>query len=153
MAEEGSFINKIFSSQVSWAGPNSRKGKEKNKATDEESRVKGNYEVGESSRKIVFERKRRISSEGDYSRKPPRNLRPTVYFLPNGKGLKIAKHKKTLAHIFCMKFDEQTIWTKGAAREAFCTGCIKNFKDYYCYPNGYDDEDGDEFVRAYLHRN
>ncbi|XP_074338825.1 uncharacterized protein LOC141676993 [Apium graveolens] len=52
-----------------------------------------------------------------------------------------------------MKFDEDTIWTKGATREAFYNSCIKNFKEYYAYPFPYDDEDGDQVVRAYLHRN
>lgn len=53
---------------------------------DEESFAEGAYEDGESSRKVVFERKRRNCCEGDYAKKPARNARPTVYFLMNGKG-------------------------------------------------------------------
>ncbi|XP_074324222.1 uncharacterized protein LOC141661134 isoform X1 [Apium graveolens] len=52
-----------------------------------------------------------------------------------------------------MKFDDETIWTRGASREAFYSSCIKNFKKYYAYPFPYDEEDGDQVVRSYLHRN
>ncbi|XP_074338824.1 uncharacterized protein LOC141676992 [Apium graveolens] len=153
MAQEGSslFIKEIIRSQVVWAGPKSRKGKEKE--CDEESFVERTNEGGQSSRKIVFERKRRNCSEGDYSRKPARDARPTVHFLLNEKGFLENTPKKTLGHIVRMKFDEDTIWTKRATREAFYNSCIKNFKEYYAYPFPYDDEDGDQVVRAYLHRN
>ncbi|KAL8132437.1 hypothetical protein AgCh_008075 [Apium graveolens] len=136
---------------VVWAGPKSRKGKED--MGGEESFVEGTKEVGESSRKIIFERKRRNCSEGDYSRKSAPDARPTIHFLLNEKGFLKNTPKKTLGHIVRMKFDEDTIWTKGASREAFYNSCIKNFKEYYAYPFPYDDEDGDQVVRAYLHRN
>ncbi|KAL8106622.1 hypothetical protein AgCh_023401 [Apium graveolens] len=69
---------------VVWAGPKSRKGKED--MGGEKSFVEGTKEVGESSRKIIFERKRRNYSEGDYSRKPAPDARPTIHFLLNEKG-------------------------------------------------------------------
>ncbi|KAL8097356.1 hypothetical protein AgCh_030482 [Apium graveolens] len=72
------------STTVVWAGPKSRKGKEDR--GDEESFVEGTKGVGESSRKIIFERKRRNCSEGDYSRKPAPDARPTIHFLLNEKG-------------------------------------------------------------------
>ncbi|XP_074330766.1 uncharacterized protein LOC141668000 isoform X2 [Apium graveolens] len=140
MVQEGPnlFIRQIICSQVVWASLNSWKGKEnkgKESNGDEESYVEGTHEVGESSRKIIFERKRRNCSEGDYSS-----------FLENTP-------KKTLGHIFRMKFDDETIRTRGASREAFYSPCIKNFKEYYTYPFPYDKEDGDQVVRSYLHRN
>ncbi|XP_074342786.1 uncharacterized protein LOC141680463 isoform X1 [Apium graveolens] len=157
MAQEGSspFIKEIIrSQQVLWAGPKSRKGKEDR--GDEENFVEGTNVGGESSRKIIFERKRRNCSEGDYSRKPALDARPKIHFLLNKKGCYNFLEntpKKTLGHIVHMKFDEDTIWTKGASLEAFYSSCVKNFKEYYVYPFPYDDEDGDQVVRAYLHRN
>ncbi|KAL8091961.1 hypothetical protein AgCh_034296 [Apium graveolens] len=106
--------------------------KDKENNDDEESYVEGTYEEGESSRKIIFERKRRNCSEGDYPRKPARNARPTIRFLHNEKGLLENTLKKTLGHIFRMKFDDQAIWTRGASREAFYNSCIKNFKMIPC---------------------
>ncbi|KAK1377386.1 hypothetical protein POM88_033579 [Heracleum sosnowskyi] len=70
-----------------------------------------------------------------------------------GRHLFQATPKKTLGHIVRLKWDEHTLNTKGAKREAFYDSCIKNFKEYYAYPKIYDPEDGDRVVRAYLKRN
>ncbi|KAK1365111.1 hypothetical protein POM88_040672 [Heracleum sosnowskyi] len=64
-----------------------------------------------------------------------------------------AKPKKTLAHIVWMKWDENTLKTKGAKREEFYNTCINSFKDYYEYPKNYLPENGDRVVRAHLKRN
>lgn len=82
----------MFVLQVIWAGPNSRKGKENKDNENKSNKVlcdrtsEGTHEVGESSRTIVFERKRRNCCEGDYSRKPAEDAKPTVHFLLNEKG-------------------------------------------------------------------
>ncbi|KAK1380969.1 hypothetical protein POM88_027713 [Heracleum sosnowskyi] len=154
------------SSQVTWARPKGRANKHKNtkvitsgeggeahEGSEKESHVEGCYEVGESSCSIKLERKRRSNSEGDYGKKPAWDARPTVYFLKNDKGLLQATPKKMLGHIVRLKWDEHTLNTKGAKREAFYDSCIKNFKEYYAYPKIYDPEDGDRVVRAHLKRN
>ncbi|KAK1352564.1 hypothetical protein POM88_053261 [Heracleum sosnowskyi] len=81
----------------SWAGPKRRKtnGEDKgskktsggdgeahkgNDGNDEESCVKGSWEVGENSGQLIFERKRRSCSEGDYPKKPPPDAKPTLRF-------------------------------------------------------------------------
>ncbi|KAK1359197.1 hypothetical protein POM88_043671 [Heracleum sosnowskyi] len=153
-------------SQVTWAGPKGRANKHKkskvitsgeggeaHEGSEKESHVEGCYEVGESSCLIKFERKRRSNSERDYGKKPAWDARTTVYFLKNDKGLFQATPKKTLGHIVRLKWDEHTLNTKGAKREAFYDSCIKNFKEYYAYPKIYDPEDGDRVVRAHLKRN
>ncbi|KAK1402822.1 hypothetical protein POM88_002427 [Heracleum sosnowskyi] len=153
--------------KVPWAGPKRKKikgkdqgskkaggrGGEAHKGSDEESCVNGSWEVGESSRQVVFERKRRSCSEGDYPKKPPPDAKPTLRFIKNGKGFRAAKPKKTLAHIVRMKWDENTLKTKGAKREEFYNTCINSFKDYYEYPKNYLPENGDRVVRAHLKRN
>ncbi|KAK1353668.1 hypothetical protein POM88_052033 [Heracleum sosnowskyi] len=145
---------------VPWAGPKRKKSKgkdqgskkasggggEAHKGSDEESYVKGSWEVGESNREVVFERKRRSCSEGDYPNKPPPDAKPTVRFIKNGKGLTAAKPKKTVAHIVRMKWDENTLKTKGAKREEFYNTCINSFKDYYEYPKNYLPENGDRVL-------
>ncbi|KAK1375241.1 hypothetical protein POM88_031434 [Heracleum sosnowskyi] len=151
--------------KVTWAGPKGRANKHKkskvitsgeggeaHEGSEKESHVEGCYEVGESSCLIKFERKRRSNSEGDYGKKPAWDARPTVYFLKNDKGLFQATPKKTLGHIVRLKWDEHTLNTKGAKREAFYDSCIKIFKEYYAYPKIYDPEDGDRVVRAHLKR-
>ncbi|KAK1401215.1 hypothetical protein POM88_000820 [Heracleum sosnowskyi] len=120
---------------------------------DEESCVKGSWEGGESSRQLIFERKRRSCSEGDYPKKPPPDAKPTVRFVKNQKIFRDARAKKTLTHIVRMKWDENTLQTKGAKREEFYNTCINNFKDYYAYPKNCLPENGDKVVRAYLKRN
>ncbi|KAK1382664.1 hypothetical protein POM88_020399 [Heracleum sosnowskyi] len=161
--EEPNPTAKKFYEMVTWAGPHSKKGKgnkgNKSKTVrtsgvgDEESHIEGTYEVGESSQKIIFERKRRNCCEGDYPRKPLVNARPTVYFLKNQKGFKAPKPKKTLSYIVRTKWDEYTVYTKGAKREAVYNSCINTFKEYYAYPGNYEPEDGDSVVRAHLKRN
>ncbi|KAK1372821.1 hypothetical protein POM88_029014 [Heracleum sosnowskyi] len=164
--EEPNATAKEFYKMVTWDGPKGRENKHKNnkvitsgeggeahEGSEEESHVEGCYEVGESSCPIKFERKRRSNSEGDYRKKPDWDARPTVYFLKNDKGLFQATPKKTLGHIVRLKWDEHTLNTKGAKREAFYDSCIKFFKEYYAYPKIYDPEDGDRVVRAHLKRN
>ncbi|KAK1402941.1 hypothetical protein POM88_002546 [Heracleum sosnowskyi] len=131
----------------------SRGGGEEHKGSDEESYVKGSWEVGESSQQVVFERKRHSCSEGDYPKKPPPDAKPTGRFIKNGKGFRAAKPKKTLAHIVRMKWDENTLKTKGAKPEEFYNTCINSFKDYYEYPKNYIPENGDRVLRAHLKRN
>ncbi|KAK1361069.1 hypothetical protein POM88_045543 [Heracleum sosnowskyi] len=144
---------------VAWAGPKGRANKHKknkvitsgecgetHEGSEKESHVEGCYEVEESSCQIKFERKRRSNSEGDYGKKPAWDARPMVYFLKNDKGLFQATPKKMLGHIVRLKWDEHTLNTKGAKREAFYDSCIKKFKIY-------DPEDGDRVVRAHLKRN
>ncbi|KAK1397846.1 hypothetical protein POM88_007709 [Heracleum sosnowskyi] len=168
MAEKEGSIKQMISFRVPWAGPKSKKSKgndqgrskktsggggEAHKGSDEESHVKGSWEVGNTSQQIIFERKRRSCSEGDYPKKPPPDAKPTLRFTKNGKGFRAAKPKKTLGHIVRMKWDENTLKAKGAKREEFYNTCINSFKDYYEYPKNYLPENGDRVVRAHLKRN
>ncbi|KAK1383132.1 hypothetical protein POM88_020867 [Heracleum sosnowskyi] len=61
--------------------------------------------------------------------------------------------KKTLSHIARVHWKEDTHDTKGEEREAFYAECVKNFKEYYKYPDGYGTEAGDYGVREHLRRN
>ncbi|KAK1375588.1 hypothetical protein POM88_031781 [Heracleum sosnowskyi] len=168
MAEKEGSIKQMINFRVPWAGPKSKKSKgndqgrskktsggggEAHKGSDEESHVKGSWEVGNTSQQIIFERKRRSCSEGDYPKKPPPDAKPTLRFTKNGKGFRAAKPKKTLGHIVRMKWDENTLKAKGAKREEFYNTCINSFKDYYEYPKNYLPENGDRVVRAHLKRN
>ncbi|KAK1361235.1 hypothetical protein POM88_045709 [Heracleum sosnowskyi] len=129
-------------------------GGETHKGGDRKSHVKGSWEVGESNRQvIIFERKRRSCSERDYPKKPPADAKPTLRFIKNEKGFRATKLKKTLAHIVRMKWDENTLKTKGAKREDFYNTCINSFKDYYEYPDNCLPKNGDRVVRAHLKRN
>lgn len=106
---------------------------EAQKGGDEESHVEGCYEVGENSQQIKFERKRRSFSEGDYPTKPPKDV------LKTGKVFMKARPKHTLAHIVRLKWDENTLDTKGAKREAFYNSCIKSLNNcvFFIFPVKY----------------
>ncbi|KAK1361943.1 hypothetical protein POM88_046417 [Heracleum sosnowskyi] len=121
--------------------------------SDEESYVDGSNEMQVCNKTIIYERKSRSSCEGDYPTKPPADAKPTIDLLNNGKGLMAPKPKHTLTHIVRLRWDENTLNTKGAKREAFYSDCIKEFKEYYNYPNNYGEENGDRVVRAHLGRN
>ncbi|KAL8156243.1 hypothetical protein AgCh_001370 [Apium graveolens] len=163
------------SPQVIWSGPNLKKGEEDNgngvkriraiegngewqNGTDENSNVEGSYNLEEyvekcSKQKIIYERKRRSCSDGGYNTKLPADAKPTLYLLKNGKGFKESKPKYLLSYIVKIRFDDKTINTKGAQREAFLDSCIEEFKEYYEYPKGCGPERGDRVVRAQLKKN
>ncbi|KAK1388313.1 hypothetical protein POM88_016491 [Heracleum sosnowskyi] len=63
---------------------------------------------------------------------------------------KAPKPKKSLSYIVRTKWNEYTVYTKGAKREAFYNSCIKTFKEYYSYPENYEPEDGDSVVNICL---
>ncbi|KAK1381298.1 hypothetical protein POM88_028042 [Heracleum sosnowskyi] len=121
--------------------------------SDEESYVDGSNEMQVCNMTITYERKSRSSCEGDYPTKPPADAKPTIDLLNNGKGLMAPKPKHTLTHIVRLRWDENTLNTKGVKRESFYNDCIKEFKEYYNYPKNYGEENGDRVVRAHLGRN
>ncbi|KAK1372816.1 hypothetical protein POM88_029009 [Heracleum sosnowskyi] len=85
-------------------------------------------------------------------KKPPIDARPTVHFV-KPKTIIEPEAKHTLQHIVRIRWDENTINTKGSNREAFYDGCILKFQDYYKYPDGYEIPQGDRIVRAHLKKN
>ncbi|KAK1365444.1 hypothetical protein POM88_041005 [Heracleum sosnowskyi] len=141
----------IRSSQVTWAGPSKKKvrvnkGKARRNSrtseedrmegagegrsdSDEESYVDGSNEMQVCNMIITYERKSRSSCEGDYPTKPPTDAKPTIDLLNNGKGLMVPKPKHTLTHIVRLRWDENTLNTKGVKREAFYNDYIKEFKE------------------------
>ncbi|KAK1394989.1 hypothetical protein POM88_014045 [Heracleum sosnowskyi] len=126
--EEPNATAKEFYRMVQSAGPNSRKGKSSKgskKVTVSEGCGEESFVEPEFTERITYERKQRSCSE-----EPE------------------AKH--TLQHIVRIRWDENTINTKGSNREAFYDGCILKFQDYYKYPDGYEIPQGDRIVRAYL---
>ncbi|KAK1365448.1 hypothetical protein POM88_041009 [Heracleum sosnowskyi] len=96
--------------------------------SDEESYVDGSNEMQVCNMTITYERKSRSSCEGDYPTKPPTDAKPTIDLLNNGKGLMAPKPKHTLTHIVRLRWDENTLNTKGVKREAFYSDCIKEYK-------------------------
>ncbi|KAK1361606.1 hypothetical protein POM88_046080 [Heracleum sosnowskyi] len=102
--------------------------------------------------RIRFERAERSCSKGDYMKRPATDAdRDTVHFL-EGRNIKEAKKKKTLSYIVKMNWDENTHKTKGAEREIFYDRCLNEFKKYYAYPKGYDENVGDRAVKEFLKR-
>ncbi|KAK1387271.1 hypothetical protein POM88_015449 [Heracleum sosnowskyi] len=120
--------------------------------SDEESYVQGTYEEGESSVRVTYQRAARSNSVGIYKKKPRLEDRETVHFLDD-KGIREPDIKKSLSHIARVHWKEDIHDTKGAKREAFYAECVKNFKEYYKYPDGYGTEAGDYGVREHLRRN
>ncbi|KAK1381830.1 hypothetical protein POM88_019565 [Heracleum sosnowskyi] len=155
--EEPNATAKEFYRMVQWAGPNSRKGKSSKAKGSKTVTVSGgcdeeSFVEPEFPQRITYERKRRSCSEGHYSKKPPINARPTVHFVKL-KTIVEPDVKHTLQHIVRIKWDENTINTKGSNREAFYDGCIQKFQEYYKYPDGYEIPQGDRIVRAHLKKN
>ncbi|KAK1392083.1 hypothetical protein POM88_011139 [Heracleum sosnowskyi] len=102
--------------------------------------------------RIRFERAERSCSKGDYMKRPATDAdRDTVHFI-EGRNIKEAKKKKTLSYIVKMNWDENTHKTKGAEREIFYDRCLNEFKKYYAYPKGYDENVGDRAVKEFLKR-
>ncbi|XP_074355723.1 uncharacterized protein LOC141695375 [Apium graveolens] len=111
---EDVFVLASQAHQVVWAGPNARKGKNRIKKTMIMKKVmwKGLTRRVKAVVRLFFRGKDETVLKG------------TI----RGNRLLENTPKKTLGHIFRMKFDDQTIWTRGASREAFYSSCIKNFK-------------------------
>ncbi|KAK1353913.1 hypothetical protein POM88_052278 [Heracleum sosnowskyi] len=134
--------------KVQSAGPNSRKGKSSKgkgikKVTVSEGCGEEIFVEPEFTERITYERKRRSCSEGRYSKKPPIDARPTVHFV-KPKTIIEPEPKHTLQHIVRIRWDENTINTKGSNREVFTT------VEYNKYPDGYEIPQGDRIVRAHL---
>ncbi|KAK1388681.1 hypothetical protein POM88_016859 [Heracleum sosnowskyi] len=153
--EEPNATAKEFYRMVQSAGPNSQKGKSSkgsrkvtvNEGCGEESIVEPEF-----TERITYERKQRSCSEGRYSKKPPIDARPTVHFV-KPKTIIEPEAKHTLQHIVRIRWDENTINTKGSNREVFYDGCILKFQEYYKYPDGYEIPQRDRIVRAHLKKN
>ncbi|KAK1356675.1 hypothetical protein POM88_049931 [Heracleum sosnowskyi] len=131
--EESNAIAKEFYRMVTWAGPSKKKARvnkgnwRRNSRTSEEDRMEG---AGEA---------RSDSDEESY--------------VDGSNEIMAPKPTHALTHIVRLRWDENTLNTKGAKREAFQSDCIKEFKEYYNYPNNYGEENRDRVVRAHLGRN
>lgn len=143
--------------QVDRAGLNKGKGRENKGKGKCKGKVSGVCDEGSimeegHNNKITYSRKKRDASEGCYSKKLAENERPVVHFI-KPKSIKEAEAKHTLQHIVRMRWDEHTLNSKGSRREAFYDDCIENFREYYKYPDGVGETEGDRIVRAHLKKN
>ncbi|XP_074336577.1 uncharacterized protein LOC141673733 [Apium graveolens] len=122
---------------------------------DNDDNDEENGDEGQESRivpHITFQRAKRSCCVGDYNKRPATDAdRQIVHFI-EGRNIKEAKKKKTLSYIIKVNWDEYTHQSKGAEREAFYDRCIKEFKKYYAYPEG-GEEEGDRAVKEYLKKN